>query len=59
MYVNCNRILLNWTEKWSEMWQMSFNVSKCKSLHMGRTNLNHVYSMAGCNIEQTNEERDL
>jgi len=26
---------------------------------MGRTNPNHVYSMAGCNIEQTNEESDL
>ena len=26
---------------------------------MGRTNPNHVYSMAGCDIEQTNEERDL
>jgi len=46
-------------EKWSEMWQMPFNFSKCKSLHMGRTDPNHVYSMVGCNIEQTNEERDL
>jgi len=26
---------------------------------MGRTNLNHVYSMVSCKIEQTNEERDL
>jgi len=23
--------------KWSEMWQIPFNVSKCRSLHMGRT----------------------
>jgi len=45
-------------ERWSEMWQMLFNDSKCKILHMGRANPNHVYSMAGCNIEQTNEERD-
>jgi len=26
---------------------------------MSRTNPNHVYSMAGHNIEQANEERDL
>ena len=38
---------------------MPFNISKCKSLHIGRTNPNHVYSMAGCSIEQTVEERDL
>ena len=45
--------------KWSEKWQMPFNISKCKSLHIGRTNPNNVYSMAGCSIEQTVEERDL
>ena len=26
---------------------------------MGRSNPNHVYSMGGCDIEQTVEERDL
>ena len=41
------------------MWQMPFNILKCKSLHMGRSNPNHVYSMGGCAIEQTVEERDL
>ena len=45
--------------KWSEMWQMPFNISKCKCLHMGRSNPNHVYSMGGRDIEQTVEERDL
>ena len=43
----------------SERWQMPFNISKCKNLHIGRTNHNHIYSMAGCSIEQTVEERDL
>ena len=38
---------------------MRFNISKCKSLYIGRTNPKHVYSMAGCSIEQTVEERDL
>ena len=37
----------------------AFNISKCKTLHIGGTNPNHVYSMAGCSIEQTVEERDL
>ena len=45
-------ILLNWKSGLKMMWQMPFNVSKCKNLHMGRTNPNHVYSIAGCNIEQ-------
>ena len=38
---------------------MPFNICKCKRLHLGRTNPNHVYNMAGCSIEQTVEERDL
>ena len=45
--------------RWSEKWQIPFNISKCKSLHIGRTNPNHVYSMAGCITEQVVEERDL
>ena len=56
MYVNCSRLLLNWKSGLKMMWQIPFNVSKCK---MGRTNPNHVYSIAGSNIEQSNEERDL
>ena len=44
--------------RWSERWQMPFNISKCKNLHIGRTNHNHVYSMAGYSIEQTVEERE-
>ena len=44
---------------WFEMWQLNFNVSKCKALHLGRTNPNHVYTMAGCDINQTSEEKDL
>ena len=29
------------------------------TLHMGKINRKHVYSMASCNIEQNVEERDL
>ena len=45
--------------RWSEKWQIPFNVFKCKSLRIGRTNPNHVYSMATCIIIQAVEERDL
>ena len=27
--------------KWSETWQMSFNVDKCKVMHVGKRNENH------------------
>ena len=47
--------LLSWYGKW----QMPLNIPKCKRLHIGRTNPNHVYSMAGCSIEQTVEGGDL
>jgi len=46
-------------EKWSEVWQMPFNISKCKSLHLGYSNTNHIYSMGGNCIEQTREEKNL
>ena len=42
---------------WSEMWQLPFNVSKCKTLHLRKTNCSHVYTMAGCDIKQTSEEK--
>ena len=43
----------------SKVWELPFNASKCKTLHLGRTNPNHVYTMAGCGINQTSEEKDL
>ena len=30
---------------WSDRWQLSFNVNKCKVLHMGLTNMQHRYKM--------------
>ena len=44
---------------WSEKRQFPFNVSKCATLHIGRTNCNHVYTMDGCDIKQASEEKDL
>ena len=45
--------------RWSEKWQIPLNIFKCKSLHIGRSNPNHIYSMAACIIKQAVEERDL
>jgi len=41
---------------WSIKWQLLFNVT---TLHLGKANCNHVYTMAGCDIKQTSEEKDL
>ena len=41
---------------WSEIWQLQFNISKCT---LSKTNHNHVYTMAGCDIKQTSGEKDL
>ena len=38
---------------------MSFNVQKCKVMHVGRDNSKLPYFMAGLQLETTEEERDL
>ena len=49
--------------KQSEVWQMPFNISKCKSLHLGSCNPRHAYYMHAwvysSHIEQISEEKDL
>ena len=44
---------------WSQRWQMSFNASKCKVLHLGQSNRNHQYSMNGVFLDSVEDERDL
>ena len=39
-------------EKWSEEWQLHFNPSKCKVMHLGHQNPNRDYTM-GATIPQT------
>jgi len=36
---------LNNLMKWSEEWQMLFNMDKCKVMHLGRSNDSHSYYM--------------
>ena len=45
--------------RWSEVWQMKFNVDKCKVMHMGRGNLGGSYVMNGGTLGVVSEERDL
>ena len=34
--------------KWSNEWQMKFNVQKCKVMHIGKNNMEYKYTMNGC-----------
>ena len=40
-------------------WQLPFNVSKCKVLHLGQFNPNHSYTMADIILQDVFEEKDL
>ena len=45
--------------KWSGIWQMKFNVTKFKVMHIGKQHSEHQYSMNGCTLETVTEEKDL
>ena len=44
---------------WADKWGMSFNVSKCKVMHVDRNNQEYEYTMRGQKLEKTDEERDI
>ncbi len=44
--------------QWSEKWQMPFHLSKCKAMHIGARNSNHVYNMSG-NLLHILEKSDI
>ena len=50
---------INNLTEWSARWQLPFNVTKCKSLHIGKRNNKYVYEMNGQQLEQINVEKDL
>ena len=51
---------INRLEHWSRTWQMQFNTSKCKVMHLGRTgNPGNVYMMGGSVLESTKAEKDI
>jgi ribonuclease P/MRP protein subunit RPP40 len=45
--------------EWAAQWGMSFNVSKCKVMHVGARNPGHAYNMEGVQLSTTKEERDI
>lgn len=45
--------------EWSRIWGLDFNINKCKVLHVGSNNINHVYTLGGRPLETTRQEKDL
>ena len=45
--------------KWSDRWNLPFNTSKCKCLHIGKSNPRLQYTMNGHLLENVNFEKDL
>ena len=45
--------------KWSEKWQMLFNLGKCKCLHTGHGNLDENYKMGDTVLGTTVKEKGL
>ena len=54
---------INKLQSWSETWNLDFNVSKCKVLHIGSKNPENDYVMktdaADIDIAKCTEEKDL
>ena len=44
--------------RWSEKWQMLFNVWKCKCLHTGPGNTDMSYEMGGTILSKTGKEKN-
>src|SRR6218665_1353590 len=45
--------------RWSQNWQMLFNLEKCSVMHMGKRNQELSYEMEGKVLKVSEEERDL
>ena len=50
--------------EWADMWQMQFNATKCKMMHLGGKNVGYTYCMggyapAGTILESVKEEKDI
>ena len=46
-------------KKWAKLWQMQFNVDKCKMMHFGFNNTRHTHTMNNKEIQTVSEEKDL
>jgi hypothetical protein len=45
--------------EWASKWGMSFNVKKCKVMHIGHANKKGDYTMEGQTLGKTTEEKDI
>ena len=45
--------------KWSETWQLGFNLDKCHMLPLGYNNRKHQYNINGYFVKAVREEKDL
>ena len=45
--------------KWAQDWGMSFNIPKCKIMHVGRNNPRYEYTMSGKLLAKVEEEKDI
>jgi hypothetical protein len=45
--------------KWARTWGMSFNLDKCKIMHIGRTNPKYEYKMDGVTLKVVEAETDI
>ena len=43
----------------SKMWQLPFNVGKCKCMHLGKGKNHHSYQLDQNMLENVKEEKDL
>ena len=50
---------LNHLMDWSGKWQIPFNVSQCKVMHLGHRNNHSEYYLGNHRLESVNEEKDL
>ena len=46
-------------QDWSSKWQLRFNATKCKVMHLGKKNPRKDYNMGDVNLEVVDEEKDL
>ena len=46
-------------EQWAKKWQLTFNESKCKVMHLGKNNPAFNYNMGETELEESNIEKDL
>jgi len=45
--------------EWADKWQMRFDVSQCKVMHVGKKNPRHSYYMSSNGLRSVEVEKDL